>query len=190
MKYPILICSALSLFLNGCVGNMNPTGGNSNPNYPYYTTQQVMVVKKIVVPAGTTLTYEKYRGKEGQQEHLLAEDKLTEIQLPKGQTLDWGGVPVTMIAKFFNSEMKGFSVYASFDQLAENNKTQFSRQWQSCDDDLGITVTDTMDWSFNKANIADVESCSVLYQRYFKDNPQQQKFLDSLYTELMKIESE
>ena len=190
MKYPILICSALSLFLNGCVGNMNPTGGNSNPNYPYYTTQQVMVVKKIVVPAGTTLTYEKYRGKEGQQEHLLAEDKLTEIQLPKGQTLDWGGVPVTMIAKFFNSEMKGFSVYASFDQLAENNKTQFSRQWQSCDDDLGITVTDTTDWSFNKANIADVESCSVLYQRYFKDNPQQQKFLDSLYTELMKIASE
>ena len=95
-----------------------------------------------------------------------------------------------MIAKFFNSEMKGFSVYASFDQLAENNKTQFSRQWQSCDDDLGITVTDTTDWSFNKANIADVESCSVLYQRYFKDNPQQQKFLDSLYTELMKIASE
>jgi len=95
-----------------------------------------------------------------------------------------------MIAKFFNSEMKGFSVYASFDQLAENNKTQFSRQWQSCDDDLGITVKDTTDWSFNKANIADVESCSVLYQRYFKDNPQQQKFLDSLYTELMKIASE
>jgi hypothetical protein len=108
MKYPILICSASSLFLNGCVGNMNPTGGNSNPNYPYYTTQQVMVVKKIVVPAGTTLTYEKYRGKEGKQEHLLAEDKLTEIQLPKDQTIDWGGVPVTMIAKFFNSEMKGF----------------------------------------------------------------------------------
>ena len=105
MKYPILICSALILFLNGCVGNMNPTGGNSNPNYPYYTTQHLMTVKKIVVPAGTTLTYEKYRGKEGQQEHLLAEDKLTEIQLPKGQTLDWGGVPVTMIAKFFNSEI-------------------------------------------------------------------------------------
>ncbi|MEQ1312367.1 MULTISPECIES: hypothetical protein [unclassified Acinetobacter] len=32
MKYPILICSASSLFLNGCVGNMNPTGGNSNPH--------------------------------------------------------------------------------------------------------------------------------------------------------------
>ncbi|WAU72253.1 hypothetical protein [Acinetobacter sp. TR11] len=184
-----LMSIGLCLVLNGCVGNMNPTGSNSNPNYPYYTTQHLMTVKKIVVPAGTTLTYEKYRGKEGKQEHLLAEDKLTEIQLPKVQTIDWGGVPVTMIAKFFNSEMKGFSVYASFDQLAEHKKTRFSRQWQSCDDDLGITVKDTTDWSFNKANIADVESCSVLYQRYFKDNPQQQKFLDSLYTELMKIES-
>ena len=189
MRYPILLSTALGLFLNGCVGNMNPTGGNTNPNYPYYTTQQVMVVKKVVVPAGTILTYEKYRGKEGKQEHLLVEDKLTDIQLPKGHVMDWGGVPVTMISKFFNSEMRGFSVYADFEQLDERKKTQFSRMWQSCSDNLGITVKDSADWSFNKANIADVESCSVLYQRYFKDNKEQQTFLDQIYTELMRMDS-
>jgi hypothetical protein len=44
----------------------------------------------------------------------------------------------------------------------------FSKQWQRCGDDLGISIKNTEDWSFNASNIADVENCSVLYQRYFK----------------------
>ena len=37
-------------------------------------------------------------------------------------------------------------------------------------------------------NIVDVQSCSVLYQRYFKDNEEQQKFLNRLHHELKQVQ--
>ena len=49
--------------------------------------------------------------------------------------------------KYFNSEMKGFSVYARFNQLTSNEQTRFSQLWQECNDDLGISVKNTNDWS-------------------------------------------
>ena len=82
--------------------------------------------------------------------------------------------------------MKGFSVYARFKQLPSNKQTRFSQLWQECNDDLGISVKNTDDWSFNLNNIADIDSCSVNYQRYFKDNLQQQHYLDRLYQEMQK----
>ncbi|MCV9928685.1 hypothetical protein OIU83_13530 [Flavobacterium sp. LS1R49] len=177
------------LFLTGCIGNMNPTGGNSTPNYPYFITTEPLVVKKILVPAGTKLSYEESFFKKGKQDKMLSEEKLITLELPINQTIDWGGVPVTSINKFFNSEMHGFTVYANFDKLSNDKKTKFSDLWQSCSNDLGITVQNTDDWSFNTKNISDVESCSVLYQRYFKDNADQQNFLNNIYAELMKIGS-
>ncbi|MCH7315852.1 hypothetical protein [Acinetobacter sp. ANC 3882] len=190
MKFITCLSVVSLLFLSGCVGSMNPTGGNSRPNYPYYITQQPMLVKKIHVPTGTTLVYEKHHFKQGEQAQIMSENKLTDILLPKDQTINWGGVPVTMISQFFNSSMRGYSVYADFKKLDVNKRTRFSQLWQSCDDDLGISIKDRKDWSFNKANIADVQSCSVLYQRYFKNDKEQQQFLDSMYSELMKINDE
>lgn len=181
--------SLLGLLLTGCVGNMNPTGGNSAPNYPYFITTEPVTVKKILVPKGTTLVYEERLFLEGKQEKMMSEQRLITIKLPSGQTLNWGGVPVTSIDKFFNSEMRGYTVYADFTKLHEDKKTKFSEMWQSCSDGLGITIKNTDDWSFNKANIADIESCSVLYQRYFKDNAKQQGFLDEMLAELRKIDS-
>ena len=81
--------------------------------------------------------------------------------------------------------MKGFSVYADFQKL--NKKTRFADLWESCNDNLGITVEDTEDWSFNKKNILNVESCGVNYQRYFEEDENQQRFLDDLYNELKTI---
>lgn len=188
MQYRLILSTCLGLCLSGCIGNMNPTGGNSTPDYPYYKTREARVVKKILVPAGTILVYDTQFLKEGEQDKIMPENKLTDIRFPKDQPLSWGGVPVSMISKFFNSEMHGFSVYADFQQLDTSQRSRFAQLWQSCDDDLGITVKDTSDWSFNKANIADIQSCSVNYQRYFKDNPKQQQFLDSLYREMMKVE--
>jgi hypothetical protein len=176
-------------FLTGCIGNMNPTGGNSAPNYPYFITTKPWMVKKILVPKGTTLIYEEHFFKEGKQDRMMSEEKLKTIDLPSGETIDWGGVPVTSITKFFNSEMCGFRVYANFNQLSNDKRTKFSELWQSCSNDLGITVKDIDDWSFNTKNISDVESCSVLYQRYFKEDASQQNFLDDIHTELMKIDS-
>lgn len=177
------------LLLAGCVGNMNPTGGNSTPNYPYYTTTKPFLVKKIIVPTGTRLVYDEQFFKEGKQPKMLNEDKLQSIELPAGETINWGGVPVTSITKFFNSEMRGFTVSADFNKLSNTKKTKFSELWQSCSNDLGITVKSTEDWSFNIKNISDIESCSVLYQRYFKKNKSQQNFLNELYSELIKVGS-
>ena len=181
-SYLLLLFSVL-----GCVGNMNPTGGNSTPDYPYFETSKPLLVKKIMVPAGTVLTYEEQFFKSGEQKELLSEKDITGIKLPEGKVLNWGGVPVTSIDKFFNSEMRGFTVNADFSLLPENKKTKFSKLWESCDTGLGITIKDTDDWSFNPKNIADVESCSVLYQRYFKDDPEQQNFLNEMYEALLDV---
>nr|WP_294780927.1 hypothetical protein [uncultured Flavobacterium sp.] len=178
-----------ALLLAGCVGNMNPTGGNSSPNYPYFITTEAMMVKKIRIPKGTRLTYNEHFFVEGKQDHKMSEQRLTSIKLPEGQTIMWGGVPVYWIEKFFNSEMHGYSVYADFSKLSADKKTKFTELWQSCNDGLDITIKNEDDWSFNNVNIADVEGCSVLYQRYFKDDDKQQQFLNDILTELRKMNS-
>ena len=185
-KLRIIFCLIIFSSLGACVGNMNPTGGNHRPDYPYYITTQPMIVKKIAIPIGTKLEYEEQHFKSGQQDSLLNEKKLIQISFPKDHSINWAGVPIGSINKYFNSEMKGFSVDARFDQLPSNKQTRFSQLWQACDDDLGIRVKDTDDWSFNLNNIADIDSCSVNYQRYFKDNVQQQRYLDLLYQEMQK----
>lgn len=182
----MIFCMVTLLNLGACVGNMNPTGGNSRPDYPYYVTTQPIIVKKIPIPVGTKLEYEEQYFKSGQQNSLLNEKKLVAIYFPKDQSMNWAGVPIGTINKYFNSEMKGFSVYARFEQIPSNQQTRFSQLWQKCDDNLGISVRNTDDWTFNLNNIADIDSCSVNYQRYFKNNLQQQHYLDQLYQEMRK----
>ena len=185
-KLKIIIALGVLSNLGACVGNMNPTGGNGRPDYPYYITTQPIIVKNIAVPTGTTLEYEQQHFKSGQQDSLLNEKKLIGIRFPTDQSMNWAGVPIGYINKYFNSEMKGFSVYARFNQLTRNEQTRFSQLWQECNDDLGISVINTNDWSFNLDNINDIDSCSVNYQRYFKENLQQQHYLDQLYQEMQK----
>ena len=172
--------------LLGLSGMGSPTGGRG-PNYPYFITLEPTTIKNILVPKGTKLTYEEQFFREGQQDKIMNEEKLTSIELPEGKTIDWGNVPVFMILKFFNSEMRGYTVYADFNQLSNDKKTKFSELWQSSDNELGIDVKNIGDWSFNKQNITDVESCGVNNQRYFKEDKSQQQFLDSLMKELLNI---
>ncbi|WP_294215322.1 hypothetical protein [uncultured Chryseobacterium sp.] len=145
-----------------------------------------MTVKNLKLPKGTKLTYEEKLFREGQQDHMMNEEKLTVIELPKGKTIDWGGVPVYKIMKFFNPEMKGHSVSPDFGRLHDEKKTRFSEMWQSCDAELGVLVKNPDDWSFDVKNIVDISDCSVLYQRYFRDDVQQQSFLDKLLGEMKK----
>jgi uncharacterized protein YfcZ (UPF0381/DUF406 family) len=58
--------------------------------------------------------------------------------------------------------------------------------WQSCGGELGVLVKNTDDWTFNTKNIADISDCSVTYQRFFKEDVQQQRFLDKLVSEIKK----
>lgn len=183
----LIIMLFLAIFFTSCIGNMNPTGGNSVPNYPYFITTTPMVVKKIAIPVGTKLVYEEQFFKTGEQDKMLSESKLTDIKFPEGFTMVWGGVPVTSIERFFNTEMHGFSVYGDFEKLSDAEKTKFSELWRSCSDDLGVLVLNLDDWSFNKNNISDISSCSVNYQRYFKENAEQQQFLNLLFSEMMKV---
>lgn len=176
-------------FLTGCLGDFNPNGSNSKTDYPYFVTSEATVVKKIMVPPGTKLVYEEQFFKKGKQDNLLNESKLRSIEFPTNKSTFWGGVPITSIVKYYNTDMRGFSVYADFTILGEDDKTKFSQMWESCGDHLGITINNLDDWSFNKRNIADVESCSVLYQRYFKDDVEQQNFLDEMYAALMEVVS-
>lgn len=165
----------------------NPTG-NKAPDYPYFITTEPVIVKKIALPIGTKLTYQEKFFRKGQQDKMMNEQKLTAIELPKGETIDWGGVPVYMLIKFYNSEMSGFSVYADFNRLSDVRKTKFSEIWQSCGDDLGVLVNNTDDWTCDKKNIIDISDCGVNYQRYFSEDIQQQQLLDKLYSELKKVD--
>ncbi|WP_264550601.1 hypothetical protein [Flavobacterium sp. N2038] len=175
-----------NVILSGLSGMGNPTGGRG-PNYPYFITTEPTTIKKIVVPKGTKLTYEEQFLKEGEQDEIMNENKLTMVELPEGKTIDWGGIPVFMIIKFFNPEMQGYSVYADFSQLKKDKKTKFSELWQSCNNDLGLLIKNTDDWTFNTKNIRDISDCGVNYQRYFRNNKEQQQFLDELYSELKKV---
>lgn len=173
------------IVLDGLSSMGNPNGGRA-PDYPYFITTESVTVKKIIVPKGSKLTYEEHFFREGQQDRIMNEKRLTGIKLPRGKTIDWGGVPVYMITKFFNPEMKGFSVYADFSKLSDDKKTKFSEMWQSCGGELGILVKNTDDWTFNTKNIGDISDCSVTYQRFFKEDVQQQRFLDKLVSEIKK----
>lgn len=185
-KFRIIFTICLLSNLLACVGNMNPTAGSSKPDYPYYISTQPMIVKNITLPIGTKLEYEEQYFKSGQQDSPLNEKNLISIYFPEDKLMDWAGVPINQISKYFNQEMKGFSVYASFEKLPKGKQTRFSQLWQECNDNLGINVKNTNDWSFNLDNISDIDSCSVIYQRYFKDDLEQQHYLDQLYQEMQK----
>ncbi len=180
-----LLAIGLLVIFDGLSSMGNPNGSGA-PDYPYFITTETVIVKKIVLPKGTKLTYQENFFREGQQDRIMNEKKLTDIELPKGKPIDWGGVPVNMIRKFFNSEMKGYSVYADFSKLSTDKKTQFSEMWQNCGGELGVLVKNTDDWTFDIKNIVDISDCSVTYQRFFKEDLEQQRFLDKLLSEIKK----
>jgi len=187
-KKMIVSLIPICVLLSSCMGNMTPAGGNSRPNYPYFITTTPLTIKHIDVPVGTYLIYGDQKFIKGKQNQIMSEKNLTRIDFPENANMTWGGVPITSIHQFFNSAVTGYTVNADFSKLDSSAQTRFSKLWQSCDEGLGILIRDRSDWSFNKNNITDVESCSVLYQRYFKNNSKQQKFLDRLYYELKQVQ--
>lgn len=180
-----LLVVAFIVLLDGFSGMGNPNG-NAAPDYPFFITTEDLTIKKILLPKGTKLTYEEHFFREGQQSRMMNEEKLTDVELPEGKTVEWGGVPVYMFKKFFNSEMQGYSVYADFSKLHDDQKNKFAERWQSCGGEIGVLVKNTDNWAFDQKNISDVSDCGVTYQRFFKEDLQQQRFLDKLYNEMKK----
>ena len=156
---------------------------------PFFRTTKPLIVHNILLPEKTKITYKKrYSWEKYEQKKPLKNKNITQISFDEGVTIEWGGVPITKIIKYFNPEMIGYTVYADFNSLNKNKETEFSNLWKGCDNSLGIAVKNPDDWSFAKDNIVDVDSCSVVYQRYFKEDIEQQLFLDKLYSELMKLD--
>ncbi|SEL49608.1 hypothetical protein SAMN04487910_2633 [Aquimarina amphilecti] len=182
LKLPFIIM--IVSCLTACNLTLNPNG--SRPNNPYFITTEQIIVKGITVPVGTSLEYKKHFFKKGEQGSIMNEKYLTGFNLPKDKTIDWGDVPINAIHKFFNEDMSGYTVYANFEKVP-SSKTTFYTKWKEEGCDLGITVKNRDDWSFNKSNILDIESCSVIYQRYNKYDEKQQDFLDVMYEALMGV---
>lgn len=163
---------------------------NTPDDRPFFITTEPITVKKILLPVGTKILFERqYFWQKYEQKKMLKNENIVGFCFHKELTVEWAGVPISSISKFYNTEMSGYSVYADFNALKAENETEFSKLWKQCNDGIGITVKNTEDWSFNKHNILDVQSCSVSYQRYFKEDAEQQRFLDHLRNELMKLSS-
>ena len=181
----LIVVSYFCIYIYGLASMWNL---NTTDDSPFYITKKELTVKNITLPKGTKITYEEnFFWQKHEQEKPLSEKNITGITLNKGVTINWAGVPISSILKFYNSEMKGYTINANFNKLKDEHKTNFSNTWLSCNNDLSITVENTDDWSFNKKNILDIESCGVNYQRYFKKDTNQQRLLDKLYQELNKI---
>jgi len=183
LAFVAVLVTGVLIVLDGLSGMGNPNGSRA-PDYPYFITTEPVMIRNLNLPKGTKLTYEESFFKEGQQDRMMSEKNLTTIELPKEKPIIWGGVPVYMFLKFFNSEMKGYTVSADFDKLPKNQRTKFSEIWQRCGGELSVLVNNTEDWSFDTNNIMDISSCSVIYQRFFKEDVEQQRFLDTLLKEL------
>lgn len=173
----------ISCFVS-CDFSLNPNGPPDET--PYFIINNSITIKGITIPTGTRLEYEKSFFRKKEQSSLQNEKYLTGIELPEGETISWGGVPVNRIYKFFNTEMSGYTVFPDF-ETKPYKETAFYAKWKEEGCRLGITVKNRDDWSFNKANITDVESCSVNYQRYFKDDKKQQDFLDKMHSSLLEV---
>lgn len=191
-KKILIIIGVILLVVIGCfylyIRALGSMWDVNTPNKsPYFITDKPIVVNNILVPKETKITYKKrYFWEKYEQKKPLKQKDITRITFKEGITIDWGGIPIKEMIKFFNPKMKGYTVYANFNSLNKNKKTQFYNLWKSCNSELGITVKNTDDWSFNKKNIIDIQSCGS-NQRYFSEDKKQQLFLDNLYNELTKI---
>ena len=180
-----------SIQLAGCIGCYNPTGCSRDTS-PYYITTTTTQVRGITVPPQSKLKYKaQHSFQKEQQTQPLNEKDLTDIKLPPDTAIIWGGMPSYMFIQFFNSQMKGFSVYPA-DGFSPQSTNEFIRLWQNCASDLDVTLKNPHDWSFNPDNM-EVRGCGVNIQKrseYNKNWPNQDQadaFLIKINQALQKL---
>lgn len=183
--------SLSSVHLTACIGCYNPTGCTTDTS-PYYITKTTTHIRGITIPPQTKLKYKSLNfSQKDQQTKPLKERDLTNIELPTNTAIVWGGMPSSKFIQFFNSEMKGFTVYRA-QGSSQNSSSEFIKLWQSCDSDLSITLKDSNNWTFDPSNM-EIRGCGVniqkrsQYNTHWPNQDKADKFLEKINNALQKL---
>ena len=134
----------------------------SLPNYKYYIVKEPMVVKNLQLPIGTRIVYfNTSLFGDSESSRPLREKNIYQIFFPDDNPLIWGGVPVTLIERFFNRDMKGFTVYPELGNSLESDenkhklmeKNEFLKLWFMWTKNMDVNIKNENDWSFNPDNM-------------------------------------
>ena len=134
----------------------------SLPDYKYYIVKEPMVVKNLELPVGTRIVYfNTSLFGDSESSKPLREKNIYQIFFPDDKPLIWGGVPVSLIERFFNRDMKGFTVYPELGNSLESDenkhklmeKNEFLKLWFMWTKDMDVNIKNENDWSFNPDNM-------------------------------------
>ena len=134
----------------------------SLPDYKYYIVKEPMVVKNLELPVGTEIVYfDTSLFGDGESSRPLREKNIYQIFFPDDKPLMWGGVPVSLIERFFNRSMKGFTVYPELGNSLESDenkhklmeKNEFLKLWFMWTKNMDVNIKNENDWSFNPDNM-------------------------------------
>ena len=164
------------------------------PDYKYYIVKEPMVVKNLQLPVGTRIVYfNKSLFGDSESSKPLSEKKIYQIFFPDDKPLIWGGMPVALIERFFNRDMKGFTVYPELGSLFEKEKikskliekSEFIKLWFMWAENIDVNIKDEKDWSFNPDNMllggkADARYIDYSNLKYFDDESSMKEHLRKL----------
>ena len=176
---------------------MLSTFGYSNyptPDYKYYIVKEPVVVKNLQLPVGTRIVYfNTSLFGDSESSRPLREKNIYQIFFPDDKPLIWGGVPVSLIERFFNRDMKGFTVYPELGNSLESDKNksklmeknEFLKLWFMWAKNMDVHIKNEKDWSFNPDNMvlggeADARYIDYGNLKYFPDENSKEEHLRKL----------
>lgn len=173
----LILISTIFIFKNtfaifDFIGAGSPKGGNLY--YYYYITKEPMVIKNILVPAGSTITYNK-RAKFGKDElqKPLSEKKIDEIEFK--EPIIWAGLKISRIKTHVNHKIESIIFYFSYKDLIEKEKelkesSPFLKYWIEKEEEgsFALQIKDKSDWSFNPDNLTIIDLGWVYYDDYIE----------------------
>ena len=166
----------------------------SLPDYKYYIVKEPMVVKNLELPVGTRIVYfNTSLFGDSESSRPLKEKNIYQIFFPDDKPLIWGGVPVSLIERFFNRDMKGFTVYPELGNSLKSDenkhklmeKNEFLKLWFMWAKNMDVHIKDEKDWSFNPDNMVlggEADSRYIDYDnlKYFSDENSMKEHLRKL----------
>ncbi|WP_338946338.1 hypothetical protein KST17_00440 [Fusobacterium canifelinum] len=189
MKKSLFLIFFLFLILSSFSYSNYPT-----PDYKYYIVKEPMVVKNLELPVGARIVYfDTSLFGDSESSRPLKEKNIYQIFFPDDKPLIWGGVPVSLIERFFNRDMKGFTVYPELGNSLESDKnksklmekSEFLKLWFMWAKNMHVDIKDEKDWSFNPDNMvlggkADTRDIDYGNLKYFQDENSMEEHLRKL----------